>query len=117
MHIERSKPRISPTDFVDFSIQIQVQDLKFNGYLGNISEEGLGIIIPFRGKLDEINGLDAKGRIGSKRLKNDIAFTGKVAWNSMSDIRKEPHLLLGIQFTEKISLPEELIAIGLSTSD
>lgn len=118
MHSERSRPRLSPTDFIDFELSIKVGTFDLVGYLGNISEDGLGAIVPGAEPLpSELIGTDASGTMKSKRLPNEFKFKGRLAWNTAGQIRNEPHLLLGIQFDQRMALPEELIAIELSGGD
>jgi len=115
MHIERSRPRFSPTDYVDFKLNLQIGETELSGYLGNVSEGGLGAILPGNQTLSANSNLE--GVMTSKRLPAEIRFRGKIAWLSETTIRKAPHTLLGIQFDTPMSLPEELIAIELAAGN
>ncbi|MBL8021283.1 MAG: PilZ domain-containing protein [Leptospirales bacterium] len=118
MHSERSRPRLSPTDYIDFELSIKVGTFDLVGYLGNISEDGLGAIIPGAAPLpSELIGKEVTGSMKSRRLTREFTFNGRLAWNTAGQIRNMPHLLLGVQFDQSMSLPEELIAIELSGGD
>jgi len=117
MHIERNRPRISPTDFIDFNVSLKMGDFDLKGYLGNISENGLCAIIPYEGeRLAEV-GLESTGIISSRRLADNIDFKGRVAWASSSPIRGKPHMLVGVEFKSALSLPDEIIAISLASEE
>lgn len=118
MYSERSRPRLSPTDFIDFELSIKIGTFDLVGYLGNISEDGLGAIVPGAAPLpSELIGTETIGTMKSRRLSKDFSFKGRLAWNTAGQIRNEPHLLLGVQFDQRMALPEELIAIELSGGD
>ncbi|MBI3396379.1 MAG: PilZ domain-containing protein [Spirochaetia bacterium] len=117
MYTERSRPRIAPKDFADYAVNIKLPGLKCDGFLGNISEDGLCAIVPFEGPLGSEPGTEITGEITSRRLAGPLAFQGRLAWVSSSSIHDRPHLLLGIEFKARMDLPDNLLALGLMTDD
>lgn len=115
MYVERSRTRISPRDFIDYVVSIQIGAVEYQGFLGNISENGLCAIIPHSGAVDAPAGVSVSGRVVSRRLEGPLSYKGRAAWQSSSQIHNQPHVLIGVEFEKTMSLPDPLLALGMST--
>jgi hypothetical protein len=109
MDSERRLPRISPREFRDFEVQLDLDGLTIIGKLGNISEEGLCFVGEDDLLSDELNNT-VLGTIlwanGSQRM----FFEGKVMWVQTTKIRGVECYLAGLQFNEKIKLTDSMLA-------
>ncbi|WP_244594461.1 PilZ domain-containing protein [Leptospira ryugenii] len=112
MESERRLPRISPREFRDFEIHLDVDGITIIGTLGNISEEGLCFLGEDDFLSDEVQN-SVIGTIlwagGTKR----IFFEGKIMWVQTSKIRGKEYQLAGVQFNEKLNLTDSLLARSL----
>ena len=93
MEVERSRPRISPKDFRDFSVSVQVSDETITGYLGNISETGLCLVCPEGTNIPEESSV-IHGHVESSRLESPIDFKGRVAWKSVTSMKKSNFIII-----------------------
>lgn len=112
MQSERRLPRISPREFSEFQVHLDLDGITLFGKLGNISEEGLCFLGEDDLLSDEIES-SVIGTIvwssGTKRL----FFEGKVMWTQMSKIKGVVYHLAGIQFSQKMNLTDSLLARSL----
>ncbi len=113
MHYERSRPRLSPKEYKDFRVEISGLA---QGFLGNISEEGLLLIVSSETQLPEVSEALA-GRIQSTRLSGPLDWSGTVAWKSESAVGGDVQQVAGISFDKAITLPDDLLALSMSTFD
>lgn len=113
MKVERSRPRIAPKEFADYSVQVTLEDRYFTGKMGNISEEGMCVLIPGSVAVSD-SGSAVKGTIQSRQLADTIGFNGSVAWASDAAVANRPHTLVGVKFDRSVELPVSLIALGMS---
>ena len=117
MYVERTKPRISPKEFRDFTVELRWQNGAFyKGHLGNISEEGLCFIQPSD---SEIPGRDQEvyGTISGRNMEDDIEFSGNILWSSPNQLQGNSVVFSGIQFEQKIDLPDSILAISMALFD
>ncbi len=115
MYVERSRTRISPRDFIDYVVSIRIGDAEYQGFLGNISQNGLCVIVPHSGQVDAPAGVSVNGKVVSRRLEVPLAYHGRAAWQSSSQIHNQPHVLIGVEFEDAMTLPDPLLALGMST--
>lgn len=108
----RKAPRIYPKDFIDYAITFGEEGKTSKGFLGNISEGGLCAVMPidFQVNVDS----KEKGFIIHEPSKEKIPFEGRVAWKLEYDINKQPKLMIGLEFSAPLELPEQLMVISLS---
>ncbi len=109
MDSERRLPRISPREFRDFEVQLDLDGLTIIGKLGNISEEGLCFVGDDDLLSDEIDSV-ILGTILSKQGSDRLFFEGKVMWVQKTKIRGEECYLAGLQFDQKIKLSDSMLA-------
>ena len=114
MQEKRRRNRMIPPDFRDFNVQIKQADLTMIGSLGNISSDGMLALIP--GEIDPPVEKDTifDGLIRSRRLSEDLTFRARKVWSEVRTVQNTPYHLIGMQFTEDISLPDTLIAFELA---
>jgi hypothetical protein len=109
MDSERRLPRISPREFRDFEVHLDLEGVTLIGKLGNISEEGLCFLGEDDLLSDEL-GNTLLGSIlwmsGAQRM----FFEGKVMWIQPTKIRGTEYFVAGIQFNEKLSLSDSMLA-------
>lgn len=115
MYVERSRTRISPRDFIDYVVSLRIGDVEYQGFLGNISEDGLCAVIPHSGAVEAPIDAPVSGKVVSRRLQAPLAYKGRAAWQSSSQIHNQPHVLIGVQFEKTMTLPDPLLALGMST--
>ncbi|WP_411823772.1 PilZ domain-containing protein [Leptospira sp. 'Mane'] len=109
---ERRLPRISPREFRDFEVQLDLDGITLTGKLGNISEEGLCYLGEDDMLSDELNNTvlgTILWSLGNKRM----FFEGKVVWTQTAVIRGVEYFLAGIQFSEKLNLTDSMLARSL----
>jgi|JI8StandDraft_1071087.scaffolds.fasta_scaffold00679_8 hypothetical protein len=109
MDSERRLPRISPREFRDFEVQLDLDGLTLIGKLGNISEEGLCFVGEDDLLSDELNH-DILGTILWAKGTQRMFFEGKVMWVQTTKIRGVECYLAGLQFSEKIKLTDSMLA-------
>jgi glyoxylate utilization-related uncharacterized protein len=111
----RKADRIFPKDFADYAVHINTNGENFSGYLGNISETGLCAIMPanFQAEVNEIN----EGSILHWPTGDNMEITGRIAWKTNYEFQKKPHIMIGMEFSDKIIFPEYLLALSLSVED
>ena len=82
------------------------------GFLGNISEGGLCAVMPpeFTCELDTT----LKGFVLQEPLNDKLNFEGRIAWKLDYEINKAPKLMLGLEFSNPLELPEQLMVISLA---
>lgn len=111
----RKSDRIFPKDFADYAVHMNANGESFSGYLGNISESGLCAIMPASFKAEVNDTLD--GSILHWPTSDNMEISGRIAWKSEMEFQKKPHIMIGMEFSEKFIFPEYLIALSLSISD
>ncbi len=116
MKSERTRERISPRDFEDYSVQLLIGDVFCSGLLGNISEVGLCVLAPASVKLEDAQQI-SRGNILSRYLEKPIEFSGAVVWTAPGQHAGEAVTLAGIRFDQLVDLPLALTAIGLAASE
>lgn len=107
MSSHRKVNRITPKEFEDYRILLELDELTLEGRMGNVSETGLCIIMNDNSLLDEI-GNEISGIILSKDHKEKIPFDGKVLWYKVQKSNTEITHLSGIEFYKKIDLTNQL---------
>ncbi|TGN18871.1 PilZ domain-containing protein [Leptospira idonii] len=112
MDSERRLPRISPREFRDFEVHLDLDGVTLSGKLGNISEEGLCYLGEDDLLSDELQNV-VLGTILWARGTKRIFFEGKIVWTQTAVIRGVKYFLAGIQFTEKLNLSDSLLARSL----
>ncbi|MDF3821454.1 PilZ domain-containing protein [Leptospira sp. 96542] len=112
MESERRLPRISPREFSDFEIQLDLDGITLFGKLGNISEEGLCFLGEDDLLGDEIQSLVSGTIVWAKGAKR-MFFDGTVMWTQTTLIRGTTYYVAGIQFTEKLNLTDSMLARSL----
>ncbi|MCB1323611.1 MAG: PilZ domain-containing protein [Spirochaetales bacterium] len=113
LKIERTLPRISPRDFQDYAVQLRADDRLFPGGLGNISENGMCVVVSGTVSFDR-EGLLADASIRSAQLSAPLEITGRLVWWAPTEISGEAHTLIGVEFETPIELPASLLALGMS---
>lgn len=105
--------RFALQDMDDFKIQLNLGQDQFEGTLANISELGLGAMLPC-----DINPpVDTRvvGMLrGDARMPQPLVFQGRVTWTKNTVLRNTPHTLLGLAFHSPVDLPESLIAVTMA---
>ncbi|MBX7059840.1 MAG: PilZ domain-containing protein [Leptospirales bacterium] len=117
MRSERAYPRVSPRDFEDYSVQLLAGDSFFSGMLGNISEDGLCVLIPGNVEIPDDCRQIERGNILSRHLKEPIEFRGDIVWTAPAEGEHEQLTMAGIHFQSALALPESLTARSLSMQD
>ena len=113
MSTQRVKKRIYNKEFVNFTVQLQKDNKNVQGYLGDISDEGMCAILPGIDIGDFIKGDQLTGTLGGKHLREEMRFDARIIWKSEEEVRKEPALLIGLNFNGRIDLPDAVIAAEL----
>jgi hypothetical protein len=111
----RKDTRIYPKDFSDFVVYFETNGFEFKGLLGNISMGGLCAIMPEDFPLRD--GSDSVGYLLDQPYHTKIQFQGKIVWTSDYLFKKEKKIMLGIEFKEKLELPERLEAITIAVEE
>lgn len=107
MSSHRKVNRITPKEFEDYRVLLELDELTLEGQLGNVSETGLCIIMDDNSLLDEI-GNEIPGIIISKDKKEKISFLGKVVWYKVQKTNNEITHLSGIEFHKPVDLTNQL---------
>lgn len=114
--MNRTRPRISPRDFEDYSVQMLIGEEFYSGPLGNISEIGLCIVVPGQVEMPE-QAVVERGSIHGRYLEHPIQFAGKIVWSAPSEALGEPATAAGVEFSSYTDLPEALLALSVATED
>lgn len=113
---KRKNTRIYLEEYRDFTVHLQLAEISFDGFLANISQTGLCIILPA-----DVSHLDvpeeSMGAIMSSRLREPIDFNGTIIWTAEEHHNGKMHLLAGIRFNEHIAMPNSIIAMSIATED
>jgi hypothetical protein len=119
MDFKRSSVRISPKDFNDYDVSCDVEGKNLQGFLGNISEGGACILIESEKPEEELLtvGEPTSGIITQKINGQQLPFSGKVAWSSVSPFKGTPAVAFGVQFSESIQLPHQLMVLSMSVEE
>jgi hypothetical protein len=105
--------RFALEDLDDFQILLTLGSDQFEGKLANISEQGLGAMLPCN--LAPAAEARVVGMLrGDSRMPLPLVFQGTVTWFKHTILRGTPHTLLGVAFHSPIELPESLIAITMA---
>jgi hypothetical protein len=112
MTVERNHSRIAPRDFQGFDVQVTLGDRYFTGELGNISEEGLCVLLPGTVRASDFDSV--RGAIQARHLGVAFDFNGKVAWTSDAVHAGRPCTLVGVDFEQELELPPAVIALGMA---
>lgn len=115
MIVERSHSRVAPRTFRGFSVQASVDERYFAAELGNISENGLCLLIPGRVKVREHDNIE--GLVQASHLNVRLEFNGRVAWTAVATRSSRDLTLIGVEFSEEIELPTSLIALGMAADE
>lgn len=107
MKVDRRGIRITPKEFEEYKIRIDLDELTFEGNLGNISDSGLCVIMSEDSLMDEV-GSEITGAILSRKKSDYLDFQGKIVWSRESS-NEEGQFLSGIEFDETIVLTNELL--------
>lgn len=108
----RRYTRIYHKDLKDYKVVFQFPDDMFQGSLGNISDGGLCAVLPksfpaSRGDL-------LNGYLLYLPYNEKYKFEGKVAWSSDYEFNGRLHVMIGLEFTSPVTLPEHLLALAMS---
>lgn len=108
----RAATRVYPKDFIDYTSQVEVDGVRYTGFLGNISETGMCAILPdnFSGQKGDI----ITGYVHHIPMDDKIEFSGKLVWTEDYEFRHKKYIMVGIQFTEMVDLPDYLFALSLA---
>lgn len=108
----RKAPRVYPKDFADYSVSLDMNGSLNKGFLGNISEGGLCAVMSpdFHCDVDAT----VKGFVLQEPLQEKLNFDGRIAWKLDCEINKAPKLMLGLEFSSPLDLPEQLMVISLA---
>lgn len=112
MESERRLPRISPKNFSDFEVQLDLDGITLFGKLGNISEEGLCFLGEDDLLQDEVKSFVSGAIVWSNRTKR-IFFDGHLVWTQSTTIKKVSYHIAGIQFTKRVQLSDSILARSL----
>lgn len=104
----RKDTRIYPKEFTDYKIRLDWDELTLEGYLGNISDSGICVILPHDYLKDDI-GSTITGAILSHTYEEYFEFQGKIVWTRIEKKGQKSNYILGIQFTEPIQLSGSLL--------
>jgi|JI9StandDraft_1071089.scaffolds.fasta_scaffold329795_1 hypothetical protein len=115
MNSTRKVNRITPKEFEDYRVLLELGELTLEGSLGNISETGLCVIMNDNSLLDEI-GEDISGIVMSKEKKDKVHFTGKILWYKVQKSNNDLTHQSGIEFSSKINLTQALILKNLTSN-
>ncbi len=111
MFQERNKPRVYTSEMNHFQVRLDLGGSgMLEGYLGDISEEGMCAILPGSEELQLAKDDRVKGSIGGSYLKDDMPFEARFVWQSGSEHNNRSVRQVGLQFMESVSLPDPIIA-------
>lgn len=111
MFQERNKPRVYSSEMNNFRVHLDLGGQGvLEGYLGDISEEGMCAILPGGVELQLAKDDRIKGSIGGSYLKEDMPFEARFVWQSGSEHQNRTVRQVGLQFVESVSLPDPIIA-------
>ncbi len=114
---QRNKPRVYTNEMNHFTVRLSEADgTEFTGYVGDISEEGLCAILPGEAGREFAAEVVLKGEIGGSYLPENMSFSARLVWQAAGEERGETVRLLGLQFQDKVDLPDQVIA-ALMVSD
>lgn len=107
---DRRSERRAPKDLAQFTVELNEN---VSGYLQNISEHGLCVVLP----VDQ-PALQARqavtGRVQAQGMRLDFTFEGKTVWFSIRKIEQTPYVFAGIEFNVPMEIPESLISLSLA---
>ncbi|MBI39270.1 MAG: hypothetical protein CMF59_06700 [Leptospiraceae bacterium] len=107
---DRRSERRAPKDLAQFTVEL---DGNVSGYLQNISEHGLCVVLP----VDQ-PAMQAKqpvtGRVLGQGIRLDFPFQGKTVWFSIRKIEQTPYVFAGIEFNVPMEIPGSLISLSLA---
>lgn len=115
MKNDRRGIRITPKEFEEFRVRIDLDELTFEGHLGNVSDTGLCVIMNDDSLLDEL-GTELTGAILSKRSLDILDFQGKIVWTRPHNSEKS-QFLSGIEFNDTIVLNNQLLLTSMTVED
>ena len=113
MYVEkRSLSRVFPREFRDFVVSFRLGDVQHEGRLGNISEEGMCVILSANAEVAPLGSVIAAS-IGGVRMREAIEVRGQAVWTETRTLEGRPGLFMGVQFADKTPLPDALLALCL----
>lgn len=114
---KRINSRIFPRDFRAFVTTVLFNGFDFRGSLGNISEDGLCVIVPIISGPNEVAiGTEISGHIDHQAMNIHLDYAGGVAWTevrpgSSIGLTTPRALFIGVRFHASMQLPISLIAL------
>ncbi|MCB1164829.1 MAG: PilZ domain-containing protein [Leptospiraceae bacterium] len=110
---DRRSERRAPRDLAQFTVELGDN---VSGFLQNISEHGLCVVIP----VDQ-PAMQAKqpvtGRVLGQGIRLEFPFEGKAVWFSLRKLEQVPYVFAGIEFNTRMEIPESLISLSLARED
>lgn len=107
---QRNKPRVYTNEMNHFEVHLKTGDVSLSGYVGDISEEGLCAVIPGENLPAVEKDAAVSGKIGGSYLQSEMTFDARVVWQSEIEQRGGRVRLLGLQFSQSVDLPDQIIA-------
>ncbi|MCC5813241.1 MAG: PilZ domain-containing protein [Leptospira sp.] len=107
MKVDRRGIRITPKEFEEYKIRIDLGELTFEGNLGNVSDSGLCVIMNDDSLMDEVDS-EITGAILSRKKHDYLDFQGKIVWAKESSSEPRQYLA-GVEFEETLVLTNELL--------
>lgn len=117
MSVLKRKRRITLSAFGDYRVGLTINGMNFEGFLTDVSENGLGVIFPMQRIFpDEVIQAPIHGSI--RHQQNSIAdFKGNIMWNALTQVQNETFLAMGVMFDQPIQIPDELLAMEISANE
>ncbi|HBS05355.1 MAG TPA: hypothetical protein DEA96_10340 [Leptospiraceae bacterium] len=107
---DRRSERRAPKDLAQFTVEL---DGDVTGYLQNISEHGLCVVLPVDQPAMQAKQM-VSGKVMGKGIRLEFPFQGKTVWFSLRKIEQTPYVFTGIEFNVPMEIPESLISLSLA---
>jgi len=113
MDEERLRKRAHVRKYADYTLIVNIRSGRFSGFLWDVSDSGLGAILPLRDNMDFIDSNDPIcGSIVNYKLGVKLDYDGHVKWTKPLEIEGVMFLHLGVEFCEPVILPDALYGIS-----
>lgn len=114
MKERRRAPRYCSEELCKYEVNVNIEDLEFNGFIFDISEIGVGIVGPINEEHKINLGSHLKGYVQSPDQRNRIIFEGTIVRKDFITYDDQDFLILGVHFSVRILLPDYITKLAVS---
>jgi len=108
--LDRRSERRAPKDLDQFTVELSNGA---SGYLFNISEHGLCVVLPVDQPAMQAR-QQVDGTVKGRGLNLDFSFEGRTVWFSVRKLDQTPYVFAGIEFPGQKEIPASLISHSLA---